>query len=151
MEKTIIYEVVYDENDVASINKLDSYCFINPITNKKAWLINQEESAGVYYESEFEDYDYFLTENEANTAINKRIIKDFDFIKSCLEFDAICKAYNERNPFIKIGEYNIKKENESFVDEITDPVYKHYLSYNLSTSYYLSEIEKKILSVIEEE
>ena len=151
MEKTIIYEVVYDENDVASINKLDSYCFINPLTNEKTWLIAGEEYVQAWYKSEFKDYNYFLTENEAKIAIEKQKTKDFDFLKLCLEFDAMCKMYDEENPFIKIGGYNIMKQNESFVNDITDPVYKHYLRYHLSTSCYLSKIHKKLLSVIEEE
>lgn len=149
MEKTTIYAPLYNDNGKVTIQEIESYVFINPLTNKKTWLIKDEEYARSYYYEEFEEQEYFLTKEEAQNYIDNNIINNTDFINKCIDFHNMCKKYNERNPFIDIGSYYIKSENNKAIDEISDSIYKYYFSRKLSTSEYLSESATKILSIID--
>ena len=149
MEKTTIYQVTYDDNDKQIIKELESYVFINPLTGIKTWLLKGEEHARSYYESEFEENDYFLTKELANESILNEANNESEFIKICNEFIDNCEKYKQINPFIEIGKYEIKLQNEEFVNNIEDQTFRYYASNKLYHSTYLSDICKAILPKIE--
>lgn len=149
MEKTNIYFISSDDKGVMSVEKIDSFVFINPLTGIKTWLVKDEECARAYYESEFEENDYYLTEKEALSVIEERKNNDIYFLKLCIEFSDACdKHYNGRNPFVEIGEQEIIRNNEYFVKNISDPFYKYYAERNLCSIGHLSDLHKKILSEV---
>ena len=145
MEKTTIYEVTYDDNDKQIIKELESYVFINPLTGIKTWLLKDEECARSYYESEFEENDYFLTKELANESILNKANKESEFIKICNEFIDNCKKYEQRNPFIEIGQYNSRLQIKEFINDIEDQTFQYYANNKLYFSTYLSDICKAIL------
>ena len=145
MEKTTIYQVTYDDNDKQIIKELESYVFINPFTGIKTWLLKCEEYAMSYYESEFEEHDYFLTKELASESILNEKNNESEFIKICNEFIDNCKKYKKENPFIEIGEYYIRIKNKEFVNNIEDPTFRYYASNKLRINAYLSDICKVIL------
>ena len=145
MEKTTIYQVTYDDNDKQIIKKLESYVFINPLTGIKTWLLKDEKYARSYYESEFEENDYFLTKESANEYILNEANNKSEFIKICNEFIDNCEKYKQINPFIEIGKNEIQLQNEEFVNNIEDQTFRYYARNKLYHSTYLSDICKVIL------
>lgn len=148
MKKTTVYQVE-EEYDNFSVKEIEAYVFINPTNKKKVWLMEDEESARSYYLSEFEEYDFFLTKKEAIKRMEEKRIKEDDFLKICIDFMDKCEKYNESNPFIDLGKYYARKSNKSFIEKITDPIYKHFAYYHLETSEYLSGLCKKLLPKLE--
>jgi hypothetical protein len=145
MEKTIICKNTYDDNDKRIIEEVESYVFINPLTGIKTWLVKDEETALSYYESEFEENEYFLTKELANEWILNKANKESEFIKVCNDFIDSCKKYDEQNPFIEIGQYNSHTKIKEFIKGLEDQTFKYYASNKLYYSTYLSDICKAIL------
>lgn len=150
METTTIYELTYDNNDKQIIEELEAYVFINPLTGIKTWLVKDEGRSRSYYESEFEENNYFLTKELANEFILNEANKELEFIKICNEFIDNCEKYEESNPFIEIGQYHIRREIKEFVNGIEDQTFKYYANSRLYSSTYLSDICEAILPKTEQ-
>jgi hypothetical protein len=151
MKKEIIYQIIYDDDAVATVQQIESYVFNNPVTSEKLRLINNEGYANVFTDSELNDSDYYLTEIEAINFIDNEKITEDEFLKVCVDFIAQCQKVQRHNPFIAIGEQSVRDKNQRFIIKITDPIYNYFAEMNLQTGNYLNELEKKLIIEMEKE
>lgn len=149
MKTTFIYEVDYDtncekEDNSPIINKIQVAKMLNPVTEIYFYVLCDKETSLSYYEFEFSERNLFLTEEEAKNFIKKEEENEDSFVKYCVDFDNNCRKFKKRNPFISIGEYIVQKSNRISIEQIKDPIYKHFFNSQLSLSEYLDEETRKI-------
>jgi phage anti-repressor protein len=148
MKKTIIYRLDSIEDELF-ITKKNAYVFIEPLQNKKLWLIDCEDGVYSLNENEFEENEYYLSIEDAQKEIDCQKKIGEDYVCLCVDFALNLKKINRNNPFLTIAKYKMNKSILRFIEEIKDPIIKHYIKYHLALSDYISDFDKEIMEKTE--